>query len=103
MAVNRVELLGFDLAHFVHRLADNIEHAAQHLFAYWNTHRAVEADRLHAADKSLGRLQSDHTHPSFTDVLRDFTDDVDRRRYIETLAGDANRRANDGDLSFVKL
>ena len=54
----------------------------------------------HAAHQTVGGLQSDGAHAALADVLRHLADDVDRIRYVEALAGNADRGPDDGNLPF---
>ena len=60
-------------------------------------------DRLHAAHHAFGRLQRDRAHPALADVLRHFDNDVDRRRNVESFAGDADCGVDHGNLVFGEL
>ena len=79
-AVNGEVRLGVDRAHFVHRLADHVQHAAQRLRAHRHFHRLAQADGLHAAHQAFGGLQRDGAHAAFADVLLRLADDIDRLR-----------------------
>ena len=68
-AVNGIVQLGVHRAHFVHRLADHVEHAAQRFRAHRHLHRMAQADGLHAAHQAFGGLQRDGAHAAFADVL----------------------------------
>ena len=83
---------GVDRTKLVHRIADDVEHAAQGLAADGHGDRAAEVERLHAAHHALGRLHGDAAHAAFAELLLHFQDDVDGMRDIEAFAGDAQRR-----------
>ena len=51
---------------------------------------APSVERFHAAHQAVGGLHGDGANAAFADVLRDFADDVDRRRHVEAFAGDAD-------------
>ena len=103
LAMNRIALRGIHRTHLVHRLADHVQHAAQRFLADRHRHRLAQALGLHAAHQTVGRLQRDGAHAALADVLRHFADDVDGVRHVEAFAGDADRRADDGNLPLGKL
>ncbi len=80
-----------DGAELIDRLADDVEHAAQRLFAYGHADGAAEVDGLHAADHAVGGFHGDGAHATLAQVLLDFEDDVDGRGDGEAVAGDAQR------------
>ena len=90
-------------AKFVHRLADDVEHAAQGRAANGHGDRTAEVDGLHAAHHAFGRLHGDAAHAAFAELLLDFEDDVDGRRNVEAFAGDAQRRVDGRQRRFGKL
>ncbi len=103
LAMNRIALLGVHRTHLVHRLADHVQHAAQRFLAHRHRHRLAQALGFHAAHQTVGGLQRDGAHAALADVLRHFANDVDRVGNVEAFAGDADRRADDGNLPFGKL
>jgi hypothetical protein len=96
-------LLGIHRAHLVHRLADHVEHPAQRLGTHGHFHGMAQADGLHAAHQALGGLQRDGAHAAFADVLLHFADDVDGVGGVESLAGHADGRVNQGNLPLGKF
>jgi len=66
-------------------------------------HGTAQADGLHAANQPFGRLQRDGANAPLADVLLGFANDIDGIGRIEALAGDADRRVDEGDLPFGKL
>ena len=102
-AVNRERLGRLDGATLVDRLAEDVQHAAQHFVADGYHDGRAERFRTHAAHQAFGGLQGDHAHAAFADVLRDFADDVDRRWHGEAFAGDADGRINYGQLPIGEL
>ena len=95
--------MAFDRAHLVHRLADDVEHAAQRFRAHRHFHRTAQADGLHAAHQAFGGLQRDGADAALADVLLRFADDVDGIGHVEAFAGDADGRVDQRDLPFGKL
>ena len=70
----------------VHRLADDVHHAAQRPVTHGNADRAAEVNRFHAANETIGGLHRDATHAAFAQVLLHFKNDVNRRRNVEAFA-----------------
>ena len=101
--MNRVMQLGVDRAHFIHRLADHVQHAAERLRTHRHFHRMAQADGLHAADQALGGLQRHGAHAAFADMLLHFADDVDGLGALEALAGHADGGVNQGNPSLGEL
>ena len=89
--------------HVVHRLADDVQHAAQRLVADRNFDAVAQADGLHAAHHAVGGLQRDGAHAAFADVLRHFHHHVDGDAGIKAFAGDVDGRVDDGNLVLGKL
>jgi hypothetical protein len=102
-AVNGELFLGVDGAHFVHRLADDVEHAAQRFRAHRHHYRMAQADGFHAAHQAFGGLEGDGADASFADVLLDFANDIDGIERVEAFAGDADGGVDEGDLPFGEL
>ena len=96
-------LLGIHRTHVVHRLADDVHHAAQRLVSHRNFDAVAQADGFHAAHHAVGGLQRDGAHAAFADVLRHFHHHVDRHGRVEAFAGDVNRRVDDGNLVLGEL
>ena len=67
-------------AKLVHRLANDVEHAAQRPAANGHGDGAAEVDRLHAAHHAFGGLHGDAAHAAFAELLLHFQDDVDGLR-----------------------
>ena len=80
LAMDRVALGGIDRAQLVHRVADDVQHAAQRLAAHGHRDGAAEVDGLHAAHHAFGGLHGDAAHAAFAELLLHFQDDVDGRR-----------------------
>ncbi len=89
-----------DRPELVHRLADDVEHAAKRGFADGNGDGAAEIDGLHPAHHAFGGLHGDATHATFAELLLDFQDHVERRRDVEAFAGDAQRRVDRRQMTF---
>ena len=85
---------GVHRAKLVHRLADDVEHAAERLAADGHGDGAAEVDGLHAAHHAFGGLHGDAAHAAFAELLLDFQDDVDGCGNVEAFAGDAQRRVD---------
>ena len=94
LAMDGIALGGVDRAQLVHRVADDVQHAAQRLATHGNGDGPAEIDGLHAAHHAFGRLHGDAAHAAFAQLLLDFEDDVQRRWNGEAFAGDAQRRVN---------
>jgi hypothetical protein len=67
--VNRHAHLFADGAEIVDRVADNVEHAAQCLFAYWHGDGRAKIDRLHTADHAVSGFHGDRAHATLAKVL----------------------------------
>src|ERR1039457_3074768 len=102
-AVNGKLFLGVDGAHLVHRLADDVEHAAQRLRAHRHHDGMSEADGFHAAHQAFGGLEGDGADASLGDMLLDFADDIDGIERVEAFAGNADGGVDEGDLPFGEL
>ena len=61
----------------VHRVADDVEHAAQRFAAHGHGDGAAQVDGLHAAHHAFGGLHGDAAHAAFAELLLHFQDDVD--------------------------
>ncbi len=92
-----------DGTHVVHRLADDVHHAAQRLVAHRNFDAMAQAYRLHPAHHAVGGLQCDGAHAAFADVLRHFRHHVDRHRGSEAFARDVHGGVDHRNLVFGKL
>ncbi len=68
------ELVGGD----VERLADDVEHVAEHAVAHRHRDAAPGVAHERAALEAVGRLHADDPHAAVTDLLRDLGDDRDR-------------------------
>src|ERR1700733_3699490 len=101
--VNRVALFVFHGAEIIDRIAENVEHAAENATANRHRDRLAEIERFHAADQTFSRFHRDAAHAAFTEVLRNFRDDVERLGIIETFAGDAHCVVNEGKVSLFEL
>ena len=88
--MNRVALIGFHFAQFVHGLAQHIHHAAQSAAPHGNRDSFAQVHGFHPAHHSLGRLHGDATNAPFAQVLFHFHDNVERRRNLETFTGDVH-------------
>src|SRR4051812_16366815 len=64
-AVDGHALVVFHGAKFVHRLADDVHHAAEGTVANGNGYGAAEVSDLHAADHAVRGLHGDATHAAF--------------------------------------
>ena len=62
----------------VERLADDVEHVAEHAVADRHRDAAPGVAHERAALEAVGRLHADDPHPAVTDLLRDLGDDRDR-------------------------
>ena len=78
-AVDRQVLLGVDRAALVDGITDDVEDAAEDLFADRHHDRRVGVHRLHAADEAVGRVHGDGAHGVLAEVLRDFDGELARR------------------------
>ncbi len=103
LAMDGIALGGVDRPELVHRVADDVEHAAQGLAAHGHGDGAAQVDGLHAAHHALGGLHGDAAHPAFAQLLLDFQDDVDGRGNVEAFAGDAQRRVDGRQRRLGKL
>ena len=101
--VDRVMQLGIHRAHFVHRLADDVEHPPQRFRPHRHHHRLAQADSRHAAHQALGGLQRDGADAALADVLLHLADDIDGAGDRESLAGHADRGIHQRNLSFRKF
>ena len=101
--VNRVELLGLDGAHLIHRLADHVHHAAQGFISHGHHNRVAQAFRGHAAHQAFSGFQRDRAHASLAQVLLCFANDVDRLRNSVAFTRDADRGVNLRDLPLWKF
>jgi hypothetical protein len=101
--VNRITLFVFHGAEIIYRLAENIEHAAEHAAAYWNGNRLAEIKRFHAAHQTFGRLHRDAADAPFAKVLGYFGDDIQRLRIVKTFAGDPHGVVNERKMALFKL
>jgi len=102
-AVNRHARLFADGAQLVHRLADDVDHAAQRLLAHRHADGAAEIDGLHAADHAVGGLHGHGAHAPLAQVLLDFEDYRNGRGHGEALADDAQRLIDGRHRRFFKL
>ena len=96
-------LLLADGAEFVHGLADDVDDAAQRLFAHGHADGAAEVDDLHAADHAVGGFHGHGAHPAFAEVLLHLENHVDGRRDGEAIADDAQRLVDGRHGRFFKL
>ena len=69
-------------AELVHRLADDVQYAAQRPAADGHGDGAALIDGLHAAHHAFGGLHGDATHAALAQVLLHFEDNVDGRRHV---------------------
>ncbi len=58
LAMDGIALGGVHRAHFIDRLADHVQHAAQRFLADGHGHRLAQAFGAHAADQTFGGLQA---------------------------------------------
>ena len=84
--MNRRVLLGVDRARFVHRLADDVQDAAERFRADRHLNRRAGVRHFDAADQAFGRVHRDGAHDRLTEVLRDLEHEV------VLLAGDVRIR-----------
>ena len=62
----------------VHRLAEDVQHAAERLRSDRHRNRLAEVNDRHAALHAVGRLHRDRADAVLAQVLLDLDDDVDR-------------------------
>ncbi len=101
--VNGHARLFADGAEVVDGVADDVEHAAQRLFAHRHADGAAEVDGLHAADHAVGGLHGHGAHTALAQVLLDFKNDADGRGDGEAVADDAQRLIDGRHGRFFKL
>ena len=66
------------LAWHVERLADDVEHVAEHAVADRHLDAVTQVAHLRAAPQAVGGLHADGPHPALADLLGDLGDDRDR-------------------------
>src|SRR5205807_6954583 len=77
LAVNRPPLFALNRAvRKIHRLAEDVEHAAERRRTDRHRDALAGIDNLHAALHAVGRLHGDGPHPVLTEVLLDLADHV---------------------------
>src|SRR4029077_11985516 len=96
--VNRIGFFFVDWPLFIHRLADHIEHAAQRFRTHRDGDACTSVHRIHTAHQSFGRIHGDATHCVFTQMLRDFDNEIplliaDRRIAYLKCVVDGRQRA----------
>src|SRR6266850_116615 len=96
-------LIALDRAEFIHRLTDNVEHAAQRSGTDRYGDGATEVDCLHATHHAFGGLHGHATHAPLSQVLLHLEHDVDRLGNVEALADHANRLVNGRQTRFGEL
>jgi hypothetical protein len=101
--VNGHARLFADGAEIVHRLADDVNHAAQRLFAHGHADGGAQVDGLHAANHAVCGLHRNRAHASLAQVLLHFENHADGRGNLEALAGDAQRLIDGRHRCFFKL
>jgi hypothetical protein len=101
--VNRIPSVRVDWTQFVDRLADYIDHAAEHGLADGNGNWSSRINSRHTTNHSFGRLERNRADPAFAEMLLHFDDDVDIYRYIEPFACDMKCLVDRWLLSLIKL
>ena len=74
--MNRIVLLRVDRAGFVDGLADDVQDAAQGLAADRHHDLVAGVHRGLAANETIGAVHRDATNGVFTEVLRDFENEI---------------------------
>ena len=101
-AVDRHTLLFADGAKLVHRLTDDVEHAAERFAADGRSNLGAEIFRVHATHHAVGGGHGDGADTALAEVLLHFEDHVNRRGHGEALAGDANRLIDRRHVHFFE-
>ena len=101
--VNGHARLFADGAEIVHRLADDVNHAAQRLFAHRHADGSAQVDGLHAANHAVGGFHRNRAHAPLAQVLLDFENYRNGRGNLEALAGNAQRLIDGRHCRFFKL
>src|ERR1035437_2906085 len=101
--VNRHARLFADGAQIVDRVADDVDDAAQRLFAHRHTDGSAQVDGLHPANHAVGGFHGHGADATLAQVLLDFKNDADGRGYGEALAHDAQRLVDGRHRRFFKL
>jgi hypothetical protein len=92
-----------DGAKLVDRLADDVDDAAQRLFAHGYPNGPAEIFDLHAAHHAVGCFHGHRAHAAFAEMLLHFQDDRNGRRNREAVRDDAQRLINGRHRRFFKL
>src|ERR1043166_5651751 len=92
--VNGHALLGIDRAEIVHWIADDVDDAAECIFADRRGDGPAEINGVHASYHAFGGLHRDAADAAFAEVLLHFEHHVDGRGHFEAVAGDAQGLIN---------
>src|SRR5580700_340231 len=92
-----------DGSEFVHWLADDVDDAAQRLFAHRNANGASEVDGLHTADHSVSGFHGDGAYAAFAEMLLDLKDYRDGRGDCEAVADNTQRLIDGRHGGFFEL
>ena len=82
LAMNRPVFLGIDRAAAVHRVARDVEHAAERRLADGHLHRIARVDAILAADQAVGAAQGDAPHAAAAQVLLHFAGEIDLHAFV---------------------
>jgi hypothetical protein len=102
LAVDRQRRLRADRAHAVHRLADHVQDPAQRRLADRHANAVAGVASEHAAHEAVGRVHTDATHGTLSEVLSDLEDQV-VLAFVDRRVGDGERIQNRGQLAGVEF
>ncbi len=89
--------------HIVHRLSDDVHHAAERFISDRHFDPMPQAHGLHTAHHTISGLQRDSPNAAFPDMLRHFDHHVDRHGRCKAFTGDVYRGVDHRDLMFGEL
>ena len=92
--MNRPVFVGIHRSAAVHRIARDVEHAAERCLADGHLHGIARIEAILAADQAVGAAQCDATHAAAAEVLLHFAREIDLHSLVfgDNFDGVVNRR-----------
>src|SRR5262249_33689589 len=94
---------GFDRAHLINRLTDNVDYPSERGLSNRNRHGSAGIFSMHTSNHTVRWLQGDCTHAAFAEMLLHFNDHIDRNGYVESFARNVERLVDRRLLALFEL